>query len=439
MNNSGSALPPFFALASKSFHLPNALVKGSSVLLRAVTLLSKFALIFVLARYLTPTEVGLFGLLAASVTYALMALGLDFYSYANRAMIAAPEDQWASQLRDQCVFYLLSYIVLLPTLLLIFSFDLLPWSLAFWFFSLLVVEHLAQELNRLLVAIKRPMWASAILFVRSGIWAIVVAALLWFYPSMRTLPVVLGGWVIGAGAACLLGVICLRDVDLKSLSPRINWRWITSGLKVALPFAIATLAFRAIYTMDRYWIEHLAGIEALAAYVLFAGMANAIMNFLDASVFSFQYPKLLGATSQQDDQLFHLEMKHLWRNTVGASAILSLGVIALAGPIIAWIGRPLYADHISMLYWAVAAVALFSVSMVPHYGLYAIHADRVIVYSHIISLPVFALVSWKLIPLMNHTAVLGGLVASSAFILIVKWLAFKWAYRPSQKNRSDNF
>jgi hypothetical protein len=63
-------------------------------------------------------------------------------------------------LRDQGVFNGITYTALLPCCLLLFWLGALPWSLAVWFFPLLALEHVAQELNRLLVAISQPIWAS---------------------------------------------------------------------------------------------------------------------------------------------------------------------------------------------------------------------------------------------------------------------------------------
>lgn len=52
--------------------------------LRAATLFSKFALVFVLAKFLETSEVGLYGLLAATISYVLFALGFDFYTFSTR-------------------------------------------------------------------------------------------------------------------------------------------------------------------------------------------------------------------------------------------------------------------------------------------------------------------------------------------------------------------
>lgn len=406
--------------------MPSGLwLRGLNTALRGSTLVSKFLLIFLLAKFLPPAEVGLYGLLTASIAYALMGLGLDFYTFATRELIATDRRQWAGLLRDQGVFYLLAYLLLLPLFLLLFSTGALPWSLALWFFPLLVFEHLAQEFNRLLVAMSEPLWASIVLFVRSGLWAIVVSLWMWFSPEVRELNHVLFAWLIGSLAASVLAFTRLRGLGTESLQEKINWGWIKRGVLVALPFAVATLSLRGLYTVDRYLIEAISGLEVLAAYVLYAGIANAVMNFLDASVFSFQYPKLLMASSQNDDARFEQEMRLLWKHTLVATAALSAAALLLAGPVVGWLDRPVYAAHLHLLYWALLGVALMALSMVPHYGLYARHVDRPIVYIHLAALPIFGGAVWLLKPSMTETAVPAAVAAACLFIFLAKTIVYQ--------------
>lgn len=405
--------------------MPSTPKRLANLSLRAATLVSKFALIFVLAKFLEPTEVGLYGLLSATVFYVLMALGFDFYTFASRELIVTDRRNWAGMLRDQGVFYGITYSALLPLCLLLFWLGLLPWQLAVWFFPLLALEHLAQELNRLLVAISEPLWASIVLFVRSGAWAIIAALWMWFDPVQRSLDFVLAAWAIGVFISCLLGASRLRGFDRASLQRAIDWAWIRKGIRVALPFVLATLSLRALYTVDRYWIEALGGLEQLAAYVLFVGIANAIMSFLDAAVFTFAYPALIASAGKADRPTFDRQMRRLGQHTLAVALGLSIAAVACAGPLIDWLDRPSYTQHFSLLYWTVLAAALFGISMIPHYGLYARREDRIIVFSHLASLPIFLLGALVLIPLIGVAAVPAAMCLAFLFLLLAKLLAFK--------------
>src|SRR5690606_27760460 len=99
--------------------------------------------------------VGLYGLLAATIAYALYPIGLDFYAYSTREILRVDRGQWGGMLRNHGALALVLYSVVLPLLLLVFAMGFLPWTLAPWFYILLILEHLNQELSRLLVAVTK--------------------------------------------------------------------------------------------------------------------------------------------------------------------------------------------------------------------------------------------------------------------------------------------
>ena len=120
-----------------------------NIALRGITLASKFLLIFFLAKFLEPAELGLYGLLTVTIGYALYLLGFDFYTFTTREILKRERHEWGGLLKDQGALSLVLYVIVLPLLSLIFLEGLLPWSVAGWFFILLVLEHLTQELGRL--------------------------------------------------------------------------------------------------------------------------------------------------------------------------------------------------------------------------------------------------------------------------------------------------
>lgn len=364
--------------------------------LRSSTLLAKFVLVFFLAYYLDPMDVAVYGLTVATISYSLYALGFDFYTYSTRELLALDPSRWAGLLRDQGVFFALAYLIVLPTLSLVFITGLLPWQIAPWFFMLVVLEHLGQEINRLLVAISRPLLASTALFLRAGLWVMGVALAFWLWPATRSLESVFLAWSCGASAACLLGAVGLYRLDRVSPRRNVDWLWIRRGIQVALPFVVATLAVRGVFTLDRYWVREVAGVEVLAAYVLFTGVANAVMAFLEAGVFVFLYPKLILAVTRNDRNGFRQCMQMLLYQTLGVT--LALGVLAalLIHPVLAWLDKPVYEANIPLLYVLLSAVAINAASMVPHYGLYAMSRDRHIIGSHILTLLVFVLLAYTL-------------------------------------------
>jgi O-antigen/teichoic acid export membrane protein len=281
------------------------LVRGFNIALRGATLLSKFLLVIFLAKLLEPRELGLFGLITATVGYAIYLLGFEFYSFALREMLARPQSQWISMIRDQVVFYASTYALGLPLLTLLFFHSLLPWDLVWLVFVLIFLEHTAQELNRLLVAAGLPNYAGFVLFVRSGAWCWVVLGLMWIYPDSRQIEVVLIGWILGAFVACAMGLNWLRKLKTNSRFSSIDWHWVSRGLRVAAPLLLASVAIRGIFTLDRYWVEHISGLDALGPYVLFVGMEEAAVMMVGLEVDRVRQGLAILATQPRGEDRTH--------------------------------------------------------------------------------------------------------------------------------------
>lgn len=115
------------------------MAKIANLGLRGSTLIAKFMLLFVLAYYLEPIDVALYGLISVTIFYGLYFLGFDFYTYSTREILGSSHQHWARLLRDQAVFFGLTYCIVLPFFLLLFLLDycLGPWRHGFLFWSYL--------------------------------------------------------------------------------------------------------------------------------------------------------------------------------------------------------------------------------------------------------------------------------------------------------------
>lgn len=403
--------------------------KFLNVTLRGFTLGGKFLLIFVLAKLLDPVDVGLYGLFAAFVFYLLMAIGFEFHTYVTRELIVAEPSQWAAILRDQGLVYCFSYVVVLPFCLYAFYANLLPWKVVYIFFPILALEHIAQELNRILIALSEQVYASLVLFVRAGLWAIIAALWMWLSPDVRSLEFVFCCWLTGVLLACVVGFKRLGKIDSGSITRPINWGWIKRGIAACMPFLVAALSLRGMYLVDRILIEKWMGGEALAAYVLFFSIGNAIMSFIDAAVFSFSYPSLVHAYQSGNVKDFSNKMRSLAIKTFSFVVVLSVLAILSSGLLLVWIGREVYLNYQSMIYFVLVANFMFVVGMVPHYGLYAMKIDRPIFYLHLLSLPIFVVAAVLFNSYFGGAAVPAAMAFSFFVLMCLKYIEYRKGMR----------
>lgn len=395
-----------------------------SVALRVGVLVAKFLLIIALANYFEPEDVGMYGLFVGTVGYFVFAAGFDFYVYSNRELISTAKERWREMLRDQAVFYLVAYIVLIPFLVGLFYLKVLPIAYAGWFIVILVVEHLTQEATRLAVAISRPLLSSVISFVRAGLWVVVLVVWMYFFPEHRTLDILLGFWLVGGLLAVLLSLSVVLSLDKTKSLASINWPWIKLGIKIAFPFFLGTMALHGIFVFDRYAVKFISSLEILGAYVLFLGIANALMSFLSAGVFIFYYPKMIEAYKEKNRNLFFSALRSMGIQVLVFSGVFSLAVMVCIDPLLIKVGKPVYMEYSYILPWLLLAFSLQAFSMLPHYALYAAKNDRPIIVSQFISLPLFLV----FVALLAKCGVDGLAVPASLALIFAFMLIWKTYY-----------
>jgi len=276
----------------------------------------------------------------------------------------------------------------------------------------------------LLIAVSDQLFASLVLLFRSGIWAVLITGLMFIEPDTRNLDMVFGAWTLGSATALFLGVNRVKHMRLSGWRQDVDWTWIIKGLKVASALLIATLAIRGVFTLDRYWFQYLAGLDVLGAYVLFTGVSMALLSFLDAGVFAFIYPGLISAYQQRDPVGFHQGIRKLLLQTVGLCGAFSVIAMVMIGPLLDWLGKPLYSEQEGLFVWILLATVLYALGMIPHYGLYAQGRDRPIIHSHLASLIIFVLATWSFAQTWPSLAVPLGLCVS--FFVVMCWKS--WSF-----------
>ena len=394
--------------------------------MRVATLGSRFLLLFVMAGCLAPASVGEFGIVSVTVSYALYLAGIDFYTYSTRELLGEARDAWPRILRNQAVFQLVCYIVTLPLLAVTLGLSaMLPGRLIAWVLLLLLLEHIAQEMTRLLTVMSHTLRATTLLFVRSGATAIAGGIGLLASPELRTLDWVLGTWACGAACSVLLAVRPLMQLDWRAGKQDVDWGWIARGIRVALPLLAATLAMRGLFTVDRYLEQAYAGPALVGVYTFFAGMAGALVALLDAGVIAFLYPRVVAAARTSDAIAFASTYRQMACSTLILTGSFVLAAVLLVWPVLAVVAKPIYREHVDLFFLLVAASALFSLSLVPHYALYALGRDRDILIINLLAIALFLAIATCIGTRVPQQAVPIALVAAFGFMACGKVVRLK--------------
>lgn len=361
-------------------------MRAFNLLLRGATLASRFLLVVFIAKFLSSEELGTYSLLAASISYALFIVGLDFYTYSSREILAVDKSHWYKMVKNQFLFYLFFYAVSFPLIYFVLSFGFIPQGFVFWFFALLVVEHLSQESMRLLVVLNKSLLANISLFIRTGIWVYLCIAVMFYSEQHRHLESILILWWIGA--CCSISLVIPEILKLKRASTAdscLDLKWLIAGIKVAIPLLAGTLALRSIFIVDRYSLSYFSSLSSVGVYSFYASFANALLAFVDAVIIMQFYPKMVSAAKENNTELFSSYSRQFLRSLMLLSLILCVGLPVLVYIILLWLGKGEYLEYFPLIGVMLLTSVVYSLSLIPHYKLYSYGHDGKIVVSSVIT------------------------------------------------------
>jgi O-antigen/teichoic acid export membrane protein len=387
---------------------------------------SRFALLLVLAKLMSPADVGRYGLFLSTVLLGVALMGLEFHAYGLRELMRAPRDRWSFVVQHCMLAWLLAYIVLTPLLWISSDHWLVEGTSAAWLFAVMAAEHLCQETSRLIVAMGRPVLASALMFLRMGAWALVVIPWMWLDPEARRLDLVFQAWFAGAMTAFFASALVVRREARPWRAWRIEWRWIRRGIGVAAMYLVGTFVFRWIFTADRYIVQLMDGAERLGVYVLYIGLATSVITILEPAVVSFLHPRLVSAWQHGNQDYYEQLYGSLKRSVLAVSTALVIFIAVFAPLLVTWIGKPGYYRDYPLLWTLLAMVWIYSNSIPLDSALYAHRRDRSLMYVTILTMLLFLLTIPAMAAWIPGYAVAGALLLAFFSAYIAKWYLLRW-------------
>ncbi|EAU7578276.1 polysaccharide biosynthesis protein, partial [Salmonella enterica] len=381
-----------------------------SIGIRGFTLISKFVFIILLAKLLQSSDLGVYGLISAAVGYAIFAIGFEFYTYSTREIINSKSDDLFFILKNQSFFYVLSYIFYIPIFIVIQHYSFLPHGSEYWFLAILFFEHIAQEINRILITLENQAFASLVLFIRQGLWCWLVIAIMLLFPTSRNLFIVFTLWLFGTFCASAMGFFYILKNNKRKFTSPFSWRWIMRGIILSAPMLIAALALRGFFTFDRFAVEHIAGLKILGVYTLFISMTAAIQSFLDTILISFSFPKLAKLCYRKDYIGFIAGMKSFAFKLIAVSLLLCICCFFTGYILIQWIGKIEYWELLPLFQLLIVATFIYCLSLIPHLGLYALRKDKMIVWSQCLTFLLFSSFLYIALKVANINYIAYGMI-----------------------------
>jgi len=359
-------------------HWVHDLVSASfvNVSIRVVTMAARFVLVLYLGKRLSLANIGGFGLISALVSLGMYFIGLELYLFTIRDLVARPQARWGAYIRDQFVVYGMMYLLAILGGIGFVLFRKMAWPFLLIAPTLLVLEHICQEVYRILEASRQPRPGLLFLFLRSGAWVFIFIILCEWFPAARTLTWLCIVWIFGCLGGLAFAWRYLRDFGWDQVAEQsIDWVRIRQALKVSFLYFLGALALRAIPMADRLLVDRVWGQSEVGIYTFFFNIANGIQDFVNAGVIIVCYPAFLTAVRLEKTEEASQWYRKLRSRILGAALILI--VLAVATLWLArglWIGKfPSYSIFLFMILALANGFQLFA--LVPYFRLYAFGHD----------------------------------------------------------------
>jgi O-antigen/teichoic acid export membrane protein len=367
--------------------------------MRAAMTGSKFLLALYTARYLSLSDLGIYGLLVGGITIVPAVAGLGLTDFVIRKIVDLPAAEALPLVASRQALTLAIHLVAqsLAFLALFLSDRELPLRLAALAGSILLLENLATEASDMLIARRRVMLANWLGFLRHGLWPLPVIAVGLFDVRARTLEAVLTGWV----AALVLSWLILASLLARHhrwRHARPQWRWIGQALRGSLVLYVKDVSGAVSSFIDRFLISVVLGLELTGVYTLFWSIANVVHSLAIFGVLQTHLARLVSAA--HDGRGDFLDFKRQLEIETGAWAVIIAALIGGATPfVVAYLDRPPLADNLAV-FWLILAATLMRIAADGYgYVIYALHRDRAIAAIAVAGAAASALFNVMLTPL----------------------------------------
>lgn len=396
---------------------PSVLTAGVAMVLRGATLASRFMLSILLARMLSPSDMGEYGLVTAILAFGLFVLGLEFYSYTLRELVPASPAKRVQIIADQIVLASALFAVVFLGAAVAALVGLLPKKILFLFLLVLATENASLEATRILIITSRVIQAYIAGFLRGGIWVYALGLLMFSEPSTRSLEMVMIWWAGGGLLAVVYSALCLLDLPWQNIRYyRPDLDWILTGLRTARPFMLTAVSALMLSYIDRFFIDGFVGREGLGIYTFYSTILIGILS-LGTSISHQFLPRIISGHTIGAGAYRRIVVLFFVSMLIVAGGLVFVTGITM-GPLLRLFGLRDYAEHIGVFYLMLPGVFLRMLADVPSYALYAAHSDRTLLLCNIAAAAVTIASNIVLVPILGiGGAALSGALASATLFL----------------------
>ena len=396
---------------------------------RMGSLAIKMGLTLYMGRYLGLADLGTYGLVASCVAIGLPLLGFRLDYVGMREIVDADELHLTRLLRDQAIFYFLNYLgmALIVAFASVTFLQEISTKILIYTTCLAALESFGALCTTNLVALKKPVLANFLFFVRAALWVFPVVALGFFDEKYRKAETVLQWWTAGVFLSVILTIYTWRKLPWKEAAQTaVDWPWIKNGVRRCTLIWVGSVGGTAAANTDRFVVEYFLGREYVGINSFYGSFVNSISALMGSGLFVFTFPQLISKFKQKDLAGFnHIFRKMFFQAIViGGLICVAFGVtVPLLGDLLK---RPELLDNGHVLWLMLLGTWLKLIGETYYYVLYARHQDAAVSYVNLFWLVASLLTN---ILFVYHFGFIGTGYSAVVSGLIILATRYYWAQK----------
>lgn len=320
---------------------------------------------------------GSYTLIYTSITLLVIFFGLDFYIYSNKVIIR-DKGNAIFYLKNNLTFYFFVYLLFIPAFYLIaaYRFQNLGFNIGL-LFILVIVEHLGQEFFRMYIALQKVYLANIILFIRSGLWSIVLVVYMSFLSANISIDDILQIWLASSSLALLISFYFFPEIKF-FFRQKTDLVWIKKGLNIALQMFLATIFLKVIEFSDRYILDIFYDKETVGIYAFYFQLANLANVVIFTLYISFLYPKLIESIYNKTDLVSKKIRKEIRKKTIIVISTTIVTYSLILNLLLEFIEREQLFAYKPIVFCLLISGLFFNLSYAGHYTLIGQNREKTV-------------------------------------------------------------
>jgi O-antigen/teichoic acid export membrane protein len=403
--------------------------------LRAGSTGSKFLLAIYTARYLSLSDLGIYGLLMGGTIIVPAVAGLGLTDWIVRRVVDLPLAQALPLVASRSALSVLIHLAGQPLVLLgfILAGRPLPLELALLGGAILLLETLATEICSVLIARRHILLAHWLSFLCQGFWPLPVMALGLLVPETRSLNMLLSIWCAALVLTWII-LFCLLLQNGRWRHVRLQGHLLLGALRGSLLLYVKNVSYTVSTFSDRFLISLFLGLELSGIYSLFWSIANVVHSLVVIGVVQNHIAPLISAAKDRTGVEFRALERRLQIEAISWALLFAAGIAAVTPVLLTFLDRPLVQDFLPV-FWLILVATLLRIGADGYYfAIYAFHRDRALALIAVGGALVSAVLNVVLTPLAGLWGAAFAFTLTSAALLTARFLVTRSAVRSA---RSD--